>query len=97
VVSETRLPPAPSHADLLRTAYEWGRVDGLLAADFEPLEGARSSSAVAGGRDPADFARPLWHVPGVFRPPGTRSTRGTGMHAASRRPCPMPGPIVTAL
>ena len=69
-MSGTRLPRTPSYLDLLRRAYNLGRVDGLLAADFEPLEGAGPSSACCRGRDPADFARRLWDVPGASPPAG---------------------------
>jgi hypothetical protein len=47
-----------------------GRVDGLLAAGFEPLDGAGPSSACCRGRDPADFVRHLWGVPGGGPPAG---------------------------
>jgi hypothetical protein len=47
-----------------------GRVDGLLAADLEPLDSAAPSSTWCRGRDPADFARHLWHVPGAGPPAG---------------------------
>jgi hypothetical protein len=69
-VNGTRLPRTPSYLDLLRTAYNLGRVDGLPAADFEPLDGAGPSSACCRGRDPAVFARQLWDVPGARPPAG---------------------------
>jgi hypothetical protein len=60
----------PSYPDLLRTAYAWGRVDGLLAADFEPLDSGGPESAYCRGRDAADFARLLWAGPGGEPPAG---------------------------
>jgi hypothetical protein len=69
-VSETGLLRTPSYPDLLRAAYALGRVDGLLAADFEPLRSARPSSACCRGREPADFARHLWDVPDGDPPAG---------------------------
>ena len=69
-MSGTRLRPTPSYLDLLRAAYALGRVDGLLAADFEPLEGTGPSIACCRGRDPADLARHLWDVPGQGVPAG---------------------------
>jgi hypothetical protein len=69
-VSATPLLRAPSYPDLLRTAYAWGRVDGLLAADFEPLEGTDPSSGCCRGRDPAELARHLWALPGEDPPAG---------------------------
>jgi hypothetical protein len=69
-VSGPRLRPTPSYLDLLRAAYAWGRVDGLLAADFEPLDSAGPSIPCCRGRDPADFARHLWNVPGQGAPAG---------------------------
>jgi hypothetical protein len=69
-VSGARVSPTPSYLELLRTAYAWGHVDGLLAADVEPLGGDRLSSACCRGRDPAAFARHLWPVPGTRPPAG---------------------------
>ena len=69
-MSETRPLPRPSYADLLRTAYALGRADGLLAADFEPLDGDGPSSACPRGRDRGDFARFLWNAPGGAPPAG---------------------------
>jgi hypothetical protein len=68
-VSGTRLARTPSYLDLLRRAYSLGRVDGLLAADFEPLDGVGPSHACCRGRDAAAFARQLWDVPGASPPP----------------------------
>ena len=62
--------PTPSYPDLLHTAYALGRVDGLLAADFEPLESAGPSCACCRGRDPADFAHRLWNVADGAPPAG---------------------------
>jgi hypothetical protein len=59
-----------SYPEQLRTAYAMGRVDGLLAAAFEPLDSARPSPTVCRGRDPAAFARHLWQVPGARPPAG---------------------------
>jgi hypothetical protein len=59
-VSAPLILPAPSYRDLLHTAYALGRVDGLLAADFEAQESVGPSTACCRGRDPADFARYLW-------------------------------------
>jgi hypothetical protein len=69
-VSGTGMLTTPSYLNALRTAFAWGRVDGLLAADFEPLESAGPSTARCRGRDPADFARHLWDVPGGDAPAG---------------------------
>ena len=69
-MSGTGLLTTPSCRDVLRAAYALGRVDGLLAADFEPLESAGPSTACCRGRDPADFARHLWDVPGGDAPAG---------------------------
>jgi hypothetical protein len=69
-VSGTQPPRTLSYPDLLLTAYALGRVDGLLAADVEPLEGMGPSSSCCRGRDPAEFARQLWAVPGESPPAG---------------------------
>ena len=69
-MSATPLLRAPSYPDLLRTAYAWGRVDGLLAADFEPLEGTDPSSGCCRGRAPAAFAHHLWKVADIRPPAG---------------------------
>ena len=70
-MSEARRPlPAPSYPDLLRTAYALGRADGLLAAEFEPLQDAGTTSGCCRGRDPADFARHLWNLPDADPPAG---------------------------
>jgi hypothetical protein len=69
-VSTPATLPTPSYPDLLRAAYALGRVDGLLAADFETLENAGPSSACCRGRDPADFAHHLWNVPDGAPPAG---------------------------
>lgn len=90
-MSGTRLRPTPSYLDLLRAAYALGRVDGLLAADFEPLEGAGPSIACCRGRDPADLARHLWDVRAKVYPRGSRSTLRVGTHAASKSPVRSPG------
>jgi hypothetical protein len=47
-----------------------GRVDGHLAAAVEPPATAAPSGVCCRGRDPADFARHLWHVPGARPPAG---------------------------
>lgn len=60
----------PSYRDLLHTAYTLGRADGQLAADFEPPESAGPSRPRCRGRDPADFARQLWSLPGGDPPAG---------------------------
>jgi len=59
----------PSYPDLLRAAYALGRVDGLLAADFEP-DDAGTSSTCCRGREAADFARLLWDEPSGDVPAG---------------------------
>jgi hypothetical protein len=69
-VSGARLRPTPSYLDLLRAAYGLGRVDGLLAADFQPLDSAGRAISCCRGRDPAVFARQLWEVPGASPPAG---------------------------
>ena len=69
-MSGTRPLLTASYPELLRAAYAMGRVDGLLAADFEPLEGAGPSSAYCRGRDPAALARHLWNVPSGDPPAG---------------------------
>jgi hypothetical protein len=61
---------APSYLDLLHTAYVWGRMDGLLADDLEPPEGAGPSTASCRGREAEDFARQLWDLPGTRPPAG---------------------------
>jgi hypothetical protein len=69
-VSATPPLPTPSYSDLLHTAYALGRVDGLLAADFEPQESTGPSTACCRGRDPADFAGQLWDLPDGEPPAG---------------------------
>jgi hypothetical protein len=69
-VSTTPSLPTPSYSDLLHTAYALGRVDGLLAADFEPQDSTCPSTSCCRGRDPADFARHLWVLPNGEPPAG---------------------------
>jgi hypothetical protein len=98
-VSETRPLPTASYPDLLRTAYAMGHIDGLLAADFEPPEGAGPSSEYCRGRDPADFARHLWDVPRIGPPAGLEVNaplwyaRGFEEGLAERRPTAWRGAV----
>jgi hypothetical protein len=69
-VSGIRPLPPPSYPDLLCTAYAMGRADGLPAAELEPPDSAAPYSTCCRGRNPADFARHLWHVPGAGPPAG---------------------------
>lgn len=51
---------APTHLQLLRTAYGLGREDGVLAAAFEPAGSGHPDGRYCQGRRPEAFARRLW-------------------------------------
>lgn len=76
-MSGTRLLPTPSYPDVLRTAYAWGRVDGLLAADIEPLEGAGPVERVLPGPRCGRLPATSGAFRAEIRPRDSRSTLPT--------------------
>ena len=59
--------PSSLYAELLDAAHDLGRVDGLVAADFEAPGTVDPLRSTCRGRDPEQFARLLWGSrPGRF-------------------------------
>ena len=52
--------PAYSYSELLQAAYDLGRVDGMVASDFEAPGTVDQLSSTCRGRTPGQFARLLW-------------------------------------
>lgn len=62
-MNETPRSPTP-YAELLEAAYDLGRVDGMVAADFEAPGTVEPLASTCRGREPHEFARLLWGQPG---------------------------------
>lgn len=52
--------PTYSYAEMLEAAYDLGRVDGLVAADFDAPGSVDPLGSTCRGREPEEFARLLW-------------------------------------